>query len=236
MNLHPIAHKAIEAYGGITLWQNYQHIEAEVSAHGLAFTLKRRPFFEHAKIEMDIARPFSKITPIDKHKQLTGVLDGNDVRLEDLQGNVIKERKNARAKFPYGRRLFYWDDLDMAYFANYAFWNYFTLPRLLINEDIIWKQKSEGVLQATFPDHLPTHNKVQEFRFNQTTGLLEQHNYTAAVISGLAKAANVVLKHQQAEGIVYPSSRLVTPRGSQGKALSGPSLINIRVHKFKIKL
>jgi len=125
---------------------------------------------------MEIAKPFCKITPIGDNPDISGVLDGHDVRLENSYGEVVAERKNARNYFPLGRRLFYWDDLDMAYFANYAFWNYFTFPALLMNEEIIWEEKSDTLLQAAFPDFIPTHNKMQSFHFDKASGLLTQHD------------------------------------------------------------
>jgi hypothetical protein len=233
MKMGKTAESVINAYGGADVWKNNKYIEAEVSVKGLAFTLKQRPFFNHAKIKMEIERPYSKITPIGKNKNVSGILDGNDVRVEDSNGIIISERKNARRLFPYGRRLFYWDDLDMAYFANYAFWNYFTLPNLLQSSEIKWDEKTKGFLQATFPDNLPTHNKVQEFHFDVNSGLLLQHNYTADIISPLAKAANVVVQHNSSGEIIYPSKRIVTPRSSSGKALKRPILIDITVHNFR---
>ena len=232
--MNQTAEKAVAAYGGKELWTKAKRIEAEVSVHGWAFTLKSRPFFKHAKIEMDVARPFSKLTPIGKRANITGVLDGHDVHLEDSNGKVVEERKAARRFFPGGRRLFLWDDLDMSYFANYAFWNYFTLPVLLMREDIIWKEIQPGWLEATFPENIPTHNKVQRFRFDLETGLLLQHDYTADIITKLATAANVVLEHKQGNGFVYTSRRLVTPRSPSGKALPGPALIDITVHNFNV--
>jgi hypothetical protein len=231
MNL--LAKKALDTYGGKELWTESKRIEAEVSVHGLAFTLKRRPFFKYAKIAMDIARPYSRLTPIGKEAGITGVLDGQDVRLEDQHGKVIRERKDARAYFPAGRRLLYWDDLDMAYFANYAFWNYFTLPALLLREEILWKENTPGCFEANFPNEIPTHNLIQRFCFDEKTGQLIQHDYTAEIISNLAKAANVVLEHaRNDEGILYTSKRLVTPRSPKGKALPAPTLIAITVHDF----
>ncbi len=232
--MNTTAEKAIAAYGGQDLWTNATTIEAEVSAWGWAFTLKRRPFFKHAKITLDIARPFVRLTPIGKDPQITGVLDGHDVRREDAMGQVIAERKNARRYFPGGRQLLYWDDLDMAYFANYAFWNYFTLPALLMRADIHWRELEPGWLEATFPASLPTHNPVQRFRFDLETGYLIQHDYTADIISRLATAANVVLEHKSGAGLMYPSRRLVTPRAPSGKALPGPTLIAITVHDFRV--
>jgi len=235
VNLSQTALRAINAYGGSDLWTSHKFIEAEVSAKGLAFTIKQRPFFENVKIKMEIARPFSKITPIGKDKNIIGILDGNNVRVENVNGETIKERKNAKYFFPYGRRLFYWDDLDIAYFANYAFWNYFTLPYLLMNNSIKWTEKEDGILTALFPENIPTHStKEQEYYFDKQTGLLTQYNYIAEVISGLAKAANVVTEHNQFEQGLFPSSRKVTPQNGKGKALNRPTLIDITVHDFKL--
>lgn len=233
--MNPTAEKAIAAYGGKEFWSRAKRIEAEVSVHGWAFTLKGRPFFNRAKIKMNVHRPFSKLTPIGKIPNVTGVLDGHDVRLEAPLEKRIDDRKDARGFFPGGRRLFHWDDLDMSYFANYAFWNYFTLPALLMREDIDWKEIEPGWLEATFPENIPTHNKVQRFRFDLETGLLFQHDYAADIISRLATAANVVLEHKQGAGFLYPSRRLVTPRSLSGKALPAPTLIDITVHDFHVE-
>jgi hypothetical protein len=232
MKLSPTAQRALDAYGGAEIWQNNRYIEAEVSVKGLAFTLKRRPFFERAKIKMEIDRPFSKLTPVGKNKSISGILDGDHVKLENGNSEIVAERKNARQYFPYGKRLFLWDDLDMTYFANYAFWNYFTLPRLLMNETIEWTEKSEGVLVAKFPESIPTHNEMQEFHFDIKTGRLIQHNYTAEIISKLAKAANVVIAHSEQNNLHFTSLRRVTPRTKKGKPLNRPILIEIKVHKY----
>ena len=232
--LSKTALKAIEFYGGKDVWQNAKTIEAEVSTTGLAFTLKRRPVFEHAKIVMEVDKPFVKLTPIGRDKNITGILDGNDVRLEDENGNVIAERKNARNLFPYGRRLFYWDDIDMTYFANYAFWNYFTFPHLLMNSSVKWNEKEVGFLEAIFPDSMPTHSKFQEFKIDMLTGKLLQHNYTVDVFGKWANVANVVSEHSEENGLSFPSIRIVTPI-LRNKVLKSPVMIAIQVHNYSVK-
>jgi len=233
--MNQIAQKAIEAYGGHDRWEKAKFLEAEFSVDGLAFTLKRRPPFKRARITMEMARPFSRITPIGKNPDITGILDGPDVRLENSSGEVIQTRKNARQYFPGGRRLLFWDDLDMAYFANYAMWNYLTLPFLLARKDIEWQETETGLLEAIFPQEIPTHNRVQRFRFDEETGRLIQHDYTAEIISRFAKAAHVVLEHSENEDICFASARRVTPRSAKGKPRRGPTLIAINVHKFHLK-
>jgi diadenosine tetraphosphatase ApaH/serine/threonine PP2A family protein phosphatase len=235
MKLSETAEKAVAAYGGRELWQNAGSVETEVSASGLAFVLKRRPYFRHSIMTMEVHRPYCRFTPIGRDPGITGVLDGGDVCLENDRGQVISERRNARKYFRIGRRLFYWDDLDMAYFANYASWNYFVLPALLMREDITWTETGPGVLQARFPDSIPTHSRDQRFRFDPGTGLLIQHDYTADIISPLARASNVVLKHStNLAGLVYPSERLVTPRSPKGNPLRGPVLIHLELHDYRV--
>ena len=229
------AARAIAAYGGVERWRNARTIEAEVSARGLAFTLKRRPAFDRAVLHMDVGKPLSRITPIGRDKNISGVLDGGHVRLENDRGETVAERTNARAFFPYGRRLFFWDDLDMAYFANYASWNYFTLPRLLMNDTISWTEAAPGRLTAVFPPSIPTHSARQEFVFDMETGRLLQHNYSADIISPLATAAHVVVEHSETDGLPHPSVRRVTPRTRTGNAMGGPVLIDLRVHRIQLR-
>jgi hypothetical protein len=235
MALSETAEKAIAAYGGASRWQNAKRLEVEVSATGLAFLLKLRPYFRHSRIVEEVHRPYSSLTPIGNDPGISGVLDGLDVRLEDGQKRILVERRRARDFFTVGRRLFWWDDLDMAYFANYASWNYFTLPALLMREDIAWSELRPGLLQARFPESIPTHSRVQQFRFDLETGLLIQHDYTAEIISPLAMASNVVVKHSKnSDGLVYPSERRVTPRGLAGEPLPLPVLIHLKLHDYRL--
>jgi hypothetical protein len=235
MPISSTAEKAIAAYGGRELWQSAKTLEVEISARGLAFTLKRRPFFRHAKMVLDVHRPYSRLTPIGRNPVFTGVLEGMDVRLEKSDGQVIAERRNARDYFKVGRRLFWWDDLDMSYFANYASWNYFTLPALLMRQDIDWRELEPGLLEAHFPDEIPTHSRVQRFRFDCQSGCLIQHDYTAQIISPFAAASNVVLEHaKNSAGVLYPSVRRVTPKGPKGRPLGGPVLIHLDIHNYSV--
>jgi hypothetical protein len=229
------AKMAIDAYGGADLWLRSKRVRALVSASGLAFTLKRRSAFQRAVVECDIHRPYCRLTPIGQRPDVTGVLVGQHVQLQGPSGAVIAQRQSARTLFPFGRRALWWDDMDMAYFACYAFWNYFTLPRLLMNPDIAWSEVGAGHLKAEFPAHIPTHSPSQRFYFDTNSGLLLRHDYTAAVVAPVAHAANVVLYHSQHEGIPFPAERRVTPIGFHNKVLAMPVLIHISVHEFALE-
>jgi len=226
--------RAVEAYGGEALWRGARSIEAVASVTGWAFRLKGRPFFDRVRILMEVGRPFSRLIPIGRRPGIAGVLGGADVRLEDEAGKVVESRPDARAAFTPGRRTFRWDDLDMAYFANYAFWNYFTLPALLLDERIDWQETAEGELTARFPDSLPTHCRVQQFSFDRQNGRLLRHLYTPDIISRFARAAHVVQDHSDLNGVLVPTSRRVTPFLAC-RALPGPVLIDITVHDFAVR-
>ena len=115
MRLSETAEQAIAAYGGHTRWQNAKYVEAEVSVSGLAFTLKRRPFFP-CKNSKRYTQAFYRVTPIGHAHGISGFLDSQDVHLEYSRGEVLSGRENAQDYFTPDRRLFYWEDLDIMQF------------------------------------------------------------------------------------------------------------------------
>lgn len=224
----------IERYGGADRWQKAQRIEAVVSTTGLAFRLKGRMMYNRAHVQLDVQQQRCRLTPIGTREDISGELAGHAVRLLDASNTILEERPHARSFFPYGRRLWRWDDLDMAYFANYAFWTYFTFPRLLLREDIRWEQSSSTMLRAHFPPSIETHSPQQDYIVDPASGLLRQHNYTVEVISSLATAAHSISEHRNFDGIPVPTIRRVTPQGFGGKALPSPLLLGINVHEYQL--
>jgi hypothetical protein len=234
MNALPAtARRALEAYGGELFWRQARSIRAIVSTTGLAFVLKGQRPFRRIGVECGVREPFTRLTPMDAAGN-SGVLRRGDVFLENSTGSVIAHRQNARSFFPYGRRLFWWDSLDQTYFAGYALWNYLVFPALLLRQDIDWEETGANRLLARFPEHIPTHSPVQEFLFDPVSGLLRQHNYTAEVMGGWAKAANTVIAHGTWNGIPYPAHRRVTPRKKDGSPAGGPVLIDLIIHDWSV--
>lgn len=231
--MEELARRVVEAYGGEALWRRAGTVRVELSAWGWAFRLKGRAALRHGRAELTVGAPRARLAGINRRGDVA-VLEGHRVRVESADGRVRGEKEDGRAGFPYGRRALYWDDLDQGYFAAYAAWNYFTLPALLLREDVRWTQESESVLAARFPPELPTHSAEQRFHFDPVTGLLRQHDYTADVFGGWAKAAHLVLAHAETGGVRYTSSRRARPRGPSGRALPAPLLVGIEVHAFEV--
>jgi hypothetical protein len=229
----PLIERAVTAYGGAERWNNSSRVELVSSASGLLFTLKWLKPFVNAKIIMDTHRPMARIEPVDQEGRI-GILEGKEVRLEDAQGNVVESRPDANTYFPWGRHLLWWDNLDKTYFAGYAMWTYFTLPALLLDKNIKWRELSQTTLEAEFPAEYPAHSKFQYFHFDQATGLLTRTDYTAEAIFPMAKAAHKILEHKTWDGITYTSKRRVTPMLPGGFVSFGPTLVYIEVDSFKL--
>jgi hypothetical protein len=231
MDLCSVARRALEAYGGEERWRSAQTLTVRVTAWGWAFRLKWRPRLEALRAEMAVHRPEVRLEM--PRGRGTAVLAGLDVRIEGEGGAVLAGRRDARRWFPYGRRALWWDDLDFAYFASYALWNYVTLPALLLRRDIGWEEIGPRSLRGRFPPALPTHSPVQEFHFEES-GLLRQHDYTAEVFGGWARAANVVVGHRR-DPVPYAAERRVTPRLPRGGPAPAPLLVGIRLEGLELE-
>lgn len=228
------ARRALDAYGGEAFWRQARTVRATVSTTGLAFVLKGQKPFRRVTVQCDVRSPVTRIAPVHPDGTV-GILRGGDTFLEKPPGRVIGHRQNARSFFPCGRRLFRWDSLDQTYFAGYALWNYLCFQALMLREDIRWQEAGPNRLIAEFPPQIPTHSPIQEFLFDPATGLLRQHNYTAEVMGGWARAANVVVEHGSWNGIPYPSHRIVTPRRHDGAPSRWPVLIDLFIHEWAVE-
>jgi hypothetical protein len=226
-----LASRVVSAYGGEELWRAARTVEVEASAHGLLFTAKVRHGFDRGRAQVEVASPRARFIPREWAGK-SAVLEGHDVRIEDAAGNVLASRPDARRPFPWGRRLLRWDDLDLGYFAGYAFWNYLSFPALLLRSDIAWRELGPGLLEARFPPALPTHSTVQRFHIDSRTGLLRRHDYTADVVGPFARAAHEILAHDSSDGIPFPSHRRVRPRIA-GQPL-GPTIVDLRIHVWTL--
>jgi hypothetical protein len=222
------AERAVEAYGGASRWLTASHIEAVVSVTGLAWWLKGRRPVPRTRLWIDVQKPFARLDPVDRTGYI-GVLDGHDARLEDQGGSVVAGRTDAGRCFPGGRRLFYWDSLDLAYFAGHAMWNYFTFPRLLLRSEIQWTELSEGVLEARFPEGFPTHSTVQRFHFDRGTGLLSRQDCTLEAVGPWARVSQLITDYRERDGVQHFGLRRVFFRRQDDSIIPWPTLIVGRV-------
>ena len=228
----------VTAYGGEERWRNATSVDVELDAGGLLFRWKRGRKYPQLKVRAAAHEPSIRMEPFER-PELVGILEGHDVRLETTDGRIVESRANARTRFPYGRQLVSWDRLDMVYFLGHALWNYFAFPALLLRDDIDWREVSDSILEASFPDEIPTHShELQTFRFDPATSLLVEYDYTAKTFGGWAVAAHMITEHSTQAGVTFPSKRRVKPRKpyppKYGPIPGFPDLIWADLHKHRL--
>ena len=238
-----IIEQAIAAHGGADLWEGASEVSVQISSGGLAFASK---FQGHAVRDVE-----ARISVDGQHVVLTpypgpgqrGVLDEDGtVRVETDEGELVEARPNARSAFGDLRHKFWWDRLDILYFATYAIWTYVSTPFVFTREDyqVIeldpWVENGEPWrrLAVTFPEHVHTHSREQVF-YLDANGLIRRHDYTAEPIAGWAKAAHYCFDHRSFGGLVVPTRRRVYPRKPNNQHRSGPLLVWIEVARAGVR-
>lgn len=231
-----LLNEIFEAHGGPHLWHSVHSITLRLQFHGLAFALK---FTKRGLIERNVQVYIHQCKVVFNDYPtigFTGVFENDSVYIKDSEGSKTKIRTNCRNSFSYLQKTFYWNDLDLLYFAGYALWNYINLPFLLgyegvtINSFAEWNENGETLykLTAEFGDSIPTHCKQQSFYFNKDL-LLVRHDYNPEIFSPHAKAAHYSWDHNNVDGIKIPFKRKVVPRMNDSKTKPWPKLVWIHI-------
>ncbi len=234
--------EVLAAHGGLERWRAVRSIRGRVHAGGLLLAT-RVPGgqLSDGQLEVTIGDPVARAGPFGDTGEY-GVFDHGAVRIESAAGEVRAQRERPRELF-FGRsglrRNLRWDELDAAYFAGYAWWNYLNAPYLLTREDIAvaeiepwggWRR-----LEARFPPGLDTHCERQLFYYDDELRL-RRHDYTAEVVGGWARVAHICADHIEVDGLLIPTRRWVRPRGPANRPLAFPTLVSLALSEVEVEL
>ncbi len=230
----------IDAHGGTDYWESLAGLEAEISARGLLFTVKRRTPLDHVRIHADTKKPNFTFFDFPEPGQTGEFVGGDEVRILASDGSILASRQNPRAEFRRLRRQLYWDDLDFIYFAAYATWNYLTAPFLFLHDGFEFEilQLQSGLpeswlrLRVVFPDDVPTHSKEQIFYFDDEYRVTRL-DYTAEVVGGWAFAAHRCEEYRDFDGYAAPTHRRVRPILFGSNPMPGPTLVALDIHDLR---
>ena len=233
--------ETVRAHGGIEKWHAVRELIISATTGGVALPLRFQPSaFKSYKAQIS-TREFKTVIVPHPGKGKQGTFEGNTVRINSQDGQLIAERSNPRQFFKKLRRKIFWDNLDVLYFGGYALWNYLNFPYLLLRPDIAikeiepWIEGEEKLrrLHALFPEEFPTHSTEQVFYFN-SDGLLVRHDYTAEVFGQWAKAAHYTMEHKEFGGLIFPTKRRVFPRQRSGHPLRMLTLVSIDIDDVNV--
>ncbi len=225
----------IVAHGGLDAWRGVERIDVHARSGGLLLATRvPRGRFADVRLEATVGRP--RAVALDYPRPgCRGVFDAGAVRVETDGGEVLQERSDPRRWFSGRtgiRRNFRWDELDLTYFAGYAWWNYLNHPLLLTRDgvevsegkalrrgDEVWRR-----LDVSFPAGLDTHSPRQSFFYDGELRL-RRHDYVAEVVGRWAHAAHFCDEHREVDGLLFPTKRRVYPVGLGERPLPGPVLV-----------
>lgn len=202
--------RAIEAHGGRDAWHGREAFELEATVGGLAWPMRTRraPGFFRGRVRT--AEPWMEVLDYPKPGQ-RGVFEPGRVFVEG--GG---ERENPREGFRHFRRQLHWDDLDLLYFAGYAWWNYMAFPFYLENLEV--EELPGRRLAVNFPEGFPAHSREQVFYLDEEHRLI-RNDYTAEVFGPWAKAKHLSAEHKCFDGLLVPTRRRVYMRGTRFPAI-----------------
>lgn len=234
VNAQHLLDAVVEHAGGTQRWDAVAALELRVRVGGLAFRMAG---------QADAVADFDAVVSVHEPRvrfasrsqpSWRGTFDAGAVRLEDADGAVIAERRDAVfvRRLPWPQR---WDAIDGMAFSGYALWHYTTFPALLRRSDVtvtaLGERRIDGErlsgLELRCPPSVPAHSPVQRLWF-ATDGRARRLDYRARMIAPWALAANRCLSDGTASGVTIPTVRRVTPLVA-GRAARGPLLVSIEI-------
>jgi hypothetical protein len=234
---------ALAAQGGVERFQRAREITVDMHGSGAVVRGKRWGRIPgHIQVRCDTREQRSVISPFPSEGK-RGVFTPSEVRIESVEdGSRLSSRADPRSKFPGGRRLLWWDDLDFLYFSGYAVWGYSCAPYTFLWDGVEsreiepWEQDGETWrrLEVTYPPGFHAHSRQQIYYFD-STGLLRRNDYTAEVFGGFAKSAHMSYEHKEFDGLLFPTRRRVYSRSRSNKPRPFPTLVSIDIARVEVR-
>ena len=122
---------AVKAHGGLGRWLAATSLSAPVSIGGSLWADKAHDgVLADAAVFIDPHRQHVEFSGFGPQRLCTWFEPGL-VTMCTEDGTEIGRRRDPLASFPQGAATA-WDNIQVAYFASYAIWNYLTLPNRLV--------------------------------------------------------------------------------------------------------
>jgi hypothetical protein len=104
-------------------------VKADVSITGAIWAVKGQPdLLKDVQLEARLHEEALTMHLLGKNRR--NIFTPHRVMIETESGDPLRTRNDPRASFQGHRQETPWDDLHVAYFANYALWTYLTIPFL----------------------------------------------------------------------------------------------------------
>jgi hypothetical protein len=135
------------------------------------------------------------------------------VAIENLDGELLSERRVPREAFAGHDLTTPWDQLNLAYFAGYTQWIYLNAPFVFTRPGVATEEvdpvrkgtETWRALRVTLPRDIASHSTVQVFYYDESF-LQRRHDYTRDVAGG-CNVAHFTDDFRDASGLRLPFRR-----------------------------
>ena len=213
---------AVDAHGGAQRWEQISRFRTAASITGAIWAMKGKPgLLDDVVLEGETRDQRLIITPFPQPGRYT-TWEPHRQTIETTDGVLVDERLDPAASFAGTTRQSPWDDLQAAYFAGEANWNYFVAPFILARSDFTaeetgpWHEDGQvwRRLLVTYPDTIVAHTKRQTYYFDDA-GLLRRLDYSVDLLGG-GPAVHYPSEYREFDGIMVPTRRQVYVRNPDG--------------------
>jgi hypothetical protein len=233
--------RVIRAHGGAERWGKVSRFQVQTSIGGAIWALKGKPgLLTDVTIEGETRAQRLTITPFPRPGQ-SATWAPDRQAIEAAGGTLVEERTDPAAPFAGQTRESPWDDLQVAYFASEANWNYFVAPFILAEpgfgteETGPWEENGQvwQRLLVTYPDSIVAHTRQQTYYFDDT-GLLRRLDYAVDILGG-GPAVHYPSEYRRFDGIMVPTRRRVYVRRPDGSPVLESTSIAIDVARVSFE-
>lgn len=228
-----LAQTVIDAHGGLSTWQKYDEVVAELRQGGALWGLKGQAgVLDQTRVTASLREERASHAPFGDAGRRSHFTPAA-VAIESQVGRILEALENPRGSFAGHALETPWSALQLAYFAGYAMWTYLNTPFLLAwpgvsSEEIEpWREGEESWrrLRFTLPPHIESHSPVQTLYIGND-GLLRRHDYDVEIAGG-TPGAHYITGYEEVSGIQFPKRRRIYPRGPDGRSVAEPLVVSI---------
>jgi hypothetical protein len=222
---------AIKAHGGMKRWDGLSRFRSKASMSGAILDLNQRPgLLTDVVLDGDSRDQRLRMAPFPSNGRYA-IWQPDHQTIETTQGIVLAERRDPISSFRTPDLEPAWDDLQIAYFASTATWNYLVTPFLFARPDFVvqeigpWSENGQvwRRLFVTYPDNVAFHSRQQTYYFDGE-GSLRRVDYVVDIL-GSAPVVDLPTWYRVFDGIRVPTRRRVYVRKPDGS----PDLESISV-------
>jgi hypothetical protein len=213
---------AIDAHGGMHRWEGISRFRVAASITGAIWASKGKPgLLADVVLEGETRDQRLRITPFPWPGRYT-TWEPYRQTIETADGLLVAERRDPAASIAGLTRQSPWDDLQAAYLAAEANWNYLVTPFLFARADFAveetapWQEGAQvwRCLLVTYPSAIVAHTRKQTYYFDDQ-GLLRRVDCAVDTLGG-GPAVHHPSGYCEFDGIMVPTRRRVYARNPDG--------------------